>query len=252
MGRPWPVQSSAPDACCLTFLSNKYRRWYDALMERARHRHLAAGYERHHVVPRSLGGGNEKSNVVHLTHREHFLAHWLLTKFTEGRDRHLMMHAIHWMTCRTGKTGWRYEVARQLKSLGSSVLWKALWADPARRQKLQETLKQVWSDPNVRQEQSQRVKQCYQDDLGYRLRVSKGVTAAHADSTVKEKHRAAVRRSHATPETKVKLSAINKGRKFSDESRAKMSASAKRRWKEGRGTPSESISSGNRKRWTKP
>lgn len=37
-------------------------------------------YESHHILPRSLGGGNEKSNLVLLTAREHFIAHKLLVK----------------------------------------------------------------------------------------------------------------------------------------------------------------------------
>lgn len=37
-------------------------------------------YESHHIIPKSLGGGNEKSNLALLTPREHFIAHKLLTK----------------------------------------------------------------------------------------------------------------------------------------------------------------------------
>lgn len=36
--------------------------------------------EKHHIIPRCLGGSNDKSNLVVLTAREHFLAHYLLTK----------------------------------------------------------------------------------------------------------------------------------------------------------------------------
>lgn len=39
-----------------------------------------AYYERHHIVPKCLGGNNEKSNLVLLTAREHFLAHRILYK----------------------------------------------------------------------------------------------------------------------------------------------------------------------------
>lgn len=37
-------------------------------------------YESHHILPKSLGGSNNKSNLVLLTSREHFVAHKLLTK----------------------------------------------------------------------------------------------------------------------------------------------------------------------------
>jgi hypothetical protein len=38
-------------------------------------------YERHHVVPKSLGGSDSPENLVHLTPREHYIAHYLLSKF---------------------------------------------------------------------------------------------------------------------------------------------------------------------------
>lgn len=37
-------------------------------------------YESHHIIPRCLGGGDEVSNLVLLTAREHFIAHRLLSK----------------------------------------------------------------------------------------------------------------------------------------------------------------------------
>jgi hypothetical protein len=43
-------------------------------------------YELHHIIPRSLGGSNEQENLVLLTAREHFLAHYLLYKFNYCRQ----------------------------------------------------------------------------------------------------------------------------------------------------------------------
>lgn len=61
-------------------LENKYSRTYFQIIERnigAKHN----GYfERHHIIPRSLGGQNKNDNLVDLTAREHFICHWLLTK----------------------------------------------------------------------------------------------------------------------------------------------------------------------------
>jgi hypothetical protein len=37
-------------------------------------------YERHHIIPKSHGGGNQKWNLCWLTLKEHFVAHWLLWK----------------------------------------------------------------------------------------------------------------------------------------------------------------------------
>ena len=37
-------------------------------------------YEEHHIIPKCLGGTNDKTNLILLTYREHFIAHLLLTK----------------------------------------------------------------------------------------------------------------------------------------------------------------------------
>jgi len=57
-----------------------YIRVYEALTFAAKNRELKGYCERHHIVPRSFGGGDEPTNIVRLTAREHFIAHWLLFK----------------------------------------------------------------------------------------------------------------------------------------------------------------------------
>lgn len=37
-------------------------------------------YENHHIIPKCLGGTNDRENMVLLTAREHLVAHWILTK----------------------------------------------------------------------------------------------------------------------------------------------------------------------------
>ena len=64
------------------FISNKYYDWYQQLIAKAQaeNRRKNLGYDCHHIIPRSMGGTNVKTNLVFLTHREHFLAHVLLVK----------------------------------------------------------------------------------------------------------------------------------------------------------------------------
>lgn len=58
-----------------------YQKHYNLLIERAKLRNTPIGYtEHHHIVPRCLGGTDEKSNLVSLTAEEHFVAHQLLVK----------------------------------------------------------------------------------------------------------------------------------------------------------------------------
>lgn len=57
-----------------------YRYHYDKLSGRAKTRTLSCYSERHHVVPRCMGGADNPGNVVRLTAREHYVAHQLLAK----------------------------------------------------------------------------------------------------------------------------------------------------------------------------
>lgn len=77
------------------FQTNKYTKWYLTIIER-RKLTTPEGYsEKHHIIPKSLGGSNDKSNLVRLTGREHFICHLLLTRMTSGRDKHKMIAAAH-------------------------------------------------------------------------------------------------------------------------------------------------------------
>ena len=57
-----------------------YQNHYERLINRARDRILEGYKEKHHVVPRCLGGTDDLSNLVDLTAEEHFVAHQLLVK----------------------------------------------------------------------------------------------------------------------------------------------------------------------------
>lgn len=57
-----------------------YQPIYNNLIDRAAHR-ISEGYvEKHHIVPRCLGGSDASANIASLTPEEHFLAHQLLVK----------------------------------------------------------------------------------------------------------------------------------------------------------------------------
>jgi len=62
-----------------------YQKIYDRLIERAKARPRPTSYvERHHIVPKCLGGEDTPENLVYLTAREHLFAHLLLTRFHKG------------------------------------------------------------------------------------------------------------------------------------------------------------------------
>lgn len=78
----------------MEFLENKYKKWYDSIIETSKSRTTEGYIERHHIVPRSLGGTDDISNLAILTAREHFICHLFLTKFTTGYDKKLMNFAL--------------------------------------------------------------------------------------------------------------------------------------------------------------
>lgn len=61
-----------------------YATHYDRLIARARGRVLAGYRERHHVLPRCMGGTDAPANLVDLTPEEHYVAHQLLVKMHTG------------------------------------------------------------------------------------------------------------------------------------------------------------------------
>ena len=87
---------------------NKYKKQYTSITENAKDRVITGYAERHHIIPRSLDGKDEKHNLVDLTAREHFICHWLLTKMHTGEARSKMIYALNGMK-RTNKEQQRYE-----------------------------------------------------------------------------------------------------------------------------------------------
>ena len=55
--------------------------------------------ELHHIIPKCMGGDNSKENLIKLTARQHYLAHWLLYKMYKTPS---LVHAWHSM-CRICK-----------------------------------------------------------------------------------------------------------------------------------------------------
>jgi len=114
------------------FIYNKYSRWYyqiiDSALSQDRKKIKSENlYERHHIIPKSLGGSDKSDNLVLLTYREHFICHWLLTKMVEDREsKRKMLYAL---ACITGKTksnnrivsGWQYSTSRKSFTIATKM-----------------------------------------------------------------------------------------------------------------------------------
>lgn len=99
------------------FNNSKYTKWYNEIISRAQIRTLSSDLyrEKHHIVPRSLGGSNQASNLVILTAREHFLCHWLLTKMVvDAKQKYQMWNAFSCMLYRERPGQDRYKVSSRV------------------------------------------------------------------------------------------------------------------------------------------
>lgn len=130
----------------MIFIDNKYTHWYYSIITSAKSRNPTGYTEEHHIIPKSLSGSNDPSNLVSLTAREHFICHMLLPKMVDGKHRQKMVYALWAMSTlkkdcqdRYNITSAQYESARQKYSEYFSKNNPML--DPAIQQKRVETWK---------------------------------------------------------------------------------------------------------------
>lgn len=138
-----------------------YKAQYDKLITKAQNRLETKGYtERHHVVPRCLGGSDDKTNMVTLTAREHCLAHLLLAKIHGGG----LWAAVHMMLNMHTPNSRAYKVAREkhaqfmsdiMAGEGNHMFGKKGNRAPFFGKKHSETTKNHWSEIRTGRKQSQ-------------------------------------------------------------------------------------------------
>lgn len=98
-----------------------YQKIYNDLISRAQAREPLSEYkETHHIIPRCMGGSDDKENLVELTGREHFIAHWLLCKIYDAPG----LKKAFGLMCLTGKNR-SYKISSQLYELGRRRLSEA-------------------------------------------------------------------------------------------------------------------------------
>lgn len=120
-----------------------HKKIYDKLIKKAVLRENIIGYsEKHHIVPICLGGSDEKFNLVKLTAREHFIAHYLLAKIHGGS----LWHAVNMMSADRDNNRYFnsrfYEVVRRNHAIQISISKKGVpqpWVS-----KRQKGAKQPW------------------------------------------------------------------------------------------------------------
>jgi len=160
-------------------------------------------YERHHIIPKSLGGSNEPSNLVYMSGKAHYIAHYLLFKIHGVGP----MATAFWAMCalkvgeRHKATSRSFELARKAASEHSRMI-------------------QIGVPKSEAQKASMRVPKSAQGRLNMKWTDKQKVALS-----------AKMQGHDVTPETRAKMSATRKGMRYTDEHRANMSKSHKLRHK---------------------
>src|SRR5574343_1624282 len=96
------------------FIQNKYFYLYLKILSKPD----TTGYtEKHHILPRSMGGLDAKTNLIQISSRKHFLAHYLLTKCVKQKTKswYSMVKAFNMMST-SSSTQQRYINSRLYES----------------------------------------------------------------------------------------------------------------------------------------
>ena len=231
------------------FINNKYTKWYNNLIDHRR-QNIPDGYvEKHHIIPKCLGGSNDYNNLVSLTAREHVVAHWLLTKMVDKHSQYKMGFALGAMLRSSGNQSRKLtpiEAARCKES--KSISMKAYAATPevrerraaynanpeikAQRSKL---MKMVQNRPDVKAKRAKtnaipEIKRKWTESMAevnsrpeVQSKRRESIIAANARPEVKAKRKD----YNDKPETKIRQSCAAKESQNRPEVRAKKSEKAK-------------------------
>jgi hypothetical protein len=166
----------------MIFINNKYTTWYNSLIQKAKNRTINGYTENHHIIPASLGGTNDKDNLVQLTAREHFTCHLLLTKMTTGNDFYKMSYALHMLSNANNIGEGRYIPNSRLYEYSKRLYMQALenfWTDE-RRKEHAEKLRQIVTGKKHRSESIEKMKNKQWSEKALENRLNNCLKAAEA------------------------------------------------------------------------
>jgi hypothetical protein len=113
---------------------------------------IDGAFEVHHIVPRSLGGSNNADNLIKLTPRQHYIAHWMLWKAYRGKMAHAFFFMNNAQSKRRIGSKW-YEKLRAdaIKAMsGENSSWHGKSMPLDLREKLSSIHKERLKNPETR------------------------------------------------------------------------------------------------------
>jgi hypothetical protein len=93
----------------MIFKQNKYTICYYSIINRSMSRSISGYTEKHHIIPKSLGGSDSPENLAILTAKEHYIVHLLLPYMvSEPTHKRKMWGALRCMSKMVSPTHTRY------------------------------------------------------------------------------------------------------------------------------------------------
>jgi len=180
-----------------------------------------SGYaEKHHILPKSIGGSDCKDNLIRLTAKDHFFAHRLLAKIHKGK----MIFAFSMMLKTRGKelaTRHTYETLKIEIAKELSALHKGVPTSKETKEKMSKASK-------GKKHSEERCEVNRQSQLGKKLSkehkeaISRGGKGVKKPKGFGEKIAQINRERVFTDEHRANISKALKGGKLSEETREKM------------------------------
>lgn len=94
-----------------------YKKLYNSIITKRQTNKFNGYVERHHILPKSLGGTDDPVNLVDLSAREHFICHLLLTKIYVTQFEHSKMVRAFMMMLTESKNQSRYFSSHRYEKL---------------------------------------------------------------------------------------------------------------------------------------
>lgn len=207
---------------------NKYERIYNRLIDKAKTRDYISKrwrigsvepneeVETHHIIPKSLGGSNKKDNLVVFTLKEHFIAHYLLTKIYNGNYK--MLRAFNLM-CKNNpnRSANEYKILRDNMSKVLSEQVLKFYEREDSRKIISEASKENWKRPEYREKQKEILSKRNTEEFRKKLSIVQKKVCENED-TKKRKYKSIEKHSKEKSEEWIKMmSEINSKRMNSPE-----------------------------------
>lgn len=191
-------------------------------------------HERHHIVPKCMGGTNEEENLIDLFAREHFIAHKLLAD--ENPDNHKLVYAYICMAFVKNDKHQRYELSPEEYENAKIILSKARSEDNKKRfenederNKQRDIQKKRFEDPAERIKNGEYTKKRYENTEEH-IKQSETMKKKYKDPEMRKKTGMASKKMWQNEEYRQKQIEIAKQISQSPEILKIRSEGSKKRW----------------------